>query len=247
MQKNYRYQSNKKVIRKTIIVVFLFVFGLSFTQNQKDSLHLKFNLIWKNEPLKLNKIYASKSDTLQLTILKFYVSAIAINYTDESTYNQKNSYHLIDIEDVNSLAIPVCKKLNKAISKITFCIGVDSLASVSGALSGDLDATKGMYWAWQSGFINMKIEGNSTSCKTRKNEFQFHIGGYLKPNYAIRTVEFLINQDNLITPIALELPINVDLATFFNSIQLSETNAIMIPGKKAMEIASLTTKMFSIE
>ena len=247
MQKNYRYQSNKKVSKKIVLGIFLFVFGLSFAKIQQDSVYLKFNLTWNNELLSLNNTYISKSDTLQLTRLKFYVSAIAIKYTDESTFIQKNSYHLIDIEDANSLIIPVCKKSIKAISKITFCIGIDSLASVSGALSGDLDATKGMYWAWQSGFINIKIEGKSSSCKTRKNEFQFHIGGYLKPNYAIRTVEFLINQDNLITPIALELAINVDLATFFNSIQLSETNAIMIPGKKAMEIATLATKIFTIK
>jgi len=48
---------------------------------------------------------------------------------------------------------------------------VDSLANVSGAMSNDLDATKGMYWSWQSGFINLKIEGKSASCKTRKINF----------------------------------------------------------------------------
>jgi hypothetical protein len=106
-------------------------------------------------------------------------------------------------------------------------------------MSGDLDPTKGMYWAWQSGFINMKIEGKSSSCKMRKNAFQFHIGGYLKPNYAIRTIE--------LKPINSNLEINVDIAQFFKNIQLSEINSIMIPGTKAMEIADETVKMFTFK
>ena len=63
----------------------------------------------------------------------------------------------------------------------------------------------------------------------------------------MRKVEILINQDSIVTLSAIEVPINVDLAKLFNAIQLSEINAIMIPGKKAMEIANLTTKIFSIE
>ena len=82
----------------------------------------------------------------------------------------------------------------KNIKSISFCIGIDSLASVSGALSGDLDPSNGMYWAWQSGYINMKIEGTSSSCKTRKNSFNFHIGGYLKPYNAIKKIEIPINK-----------------------------------------------------
>ena len=237
-------QKMNKTIR---FYFFLFIGSFAMAQNQTDSLQIKMNFKWNKESVQLNKKYHSKSDSLELTTVKFYISGIAIEYSDNSIFVQKNSYHLINIEDANSLKIPVCKKSKKAISKITFCIGIDSLASVSGALSGDLDATKGMYWAWQSGFINMKIEGKSISCKTRKNEFQFHIGGYLKPNYAMRKVEILINQDSIVTLSAIEVPINVDLAKLFNAIQLSEINAIMIPGKKAMEIANLTTKIFSIE
>ena len=216
-------------------------------QNQADSLKIKMNLKWNNETLQLDKIYHSKSDSLELTTVKFYISGIELHYIDNSSFVQKNSYHLIDIEDSNSLKIPICTKSNKAISKITFSIGVDSLASVSGALSGDLDATKGMYWAWQSGFINMKIEGKSNSCNTRKNEFHFHIGGYLKPYYAMQTIQIPINYNNTVTLSAVEAPINVDLAKLFDEIHLNETNSIMIPGKQAMKIADLSTTMFSVE
>jgi len=218
----------------------ILIFSMGFTQEKKDSLLVRLNLNFRDKPLELNKKYISESkDTLQIDVFRFYISNIKLQFSDESTYSEENSYHLIDIENPNSLRIPIQKNSEKVIKKVVFSIGVDSLTSVSGAMSGDLDPTKGMYWAWQSGFINMKIEGKSSSCKTRKNAFQFHIGGYLKPNYAIRTIE--------LKPINSNLEINVDIAQFFKNIQLSEINSIMIPGTKAMEIADETVKMFTFK
>ena len=214
-------------------------FQSAFAQEKKDSLVLRLNLKFKDETLVQNKKYISESkDTLEIDVLRFYISNIKFQYSDDTPFSEPNSYHLIDIENPNSLRIPITKTLEKAISKVSFSIGIDSLASVSGAMSGDLDPTKGMYWAWQSGFINMKIEGKSSSCKTRKNAFQFHIGGYLKPNYAIRTIE--------LKPINSHLEIDVDLAELFKYIKLSENNSIMIPGEKAMELADKTIGMFSV-
>jgi hypothetical protein len=218
----------------------ILIFSMGFTQEKKDSLLVRLHLNFRDKPLELNKKYISESkDTLQIDVFRFYISNIKLQFSDESTYSEENSYHLIDIENPNSLRIPIQKNSEKVIKKVVFSIGVDSLTSVSGAMSGDLDPTKGMYWAWQSGFINMKIEGKSSSCKTRKNAFQFHIGGYLKPNYAIRTIE--------LKPINSNLEINVDIAQFFKNIQLSKINSIMIPGTKAMEIADETVKMFTFK
>ncbi len=227
---------NKIVVQ--LILVFLF-FQVVSAQKEKDSLVMNLNLKFGNQSLKLNKNFSSKNDTLQINLFKFYLSGIEIEFNDKSTFVQKNSYHLIDIENPNSFQIPICKKNNKIISKIKFNIGVDSLASVSGALAGDLDLQNGMYWAWQSGYINMKIEGKSSSCITRKNEFQFHIGGYIKPNYAMRTIELKVNKNDLI--------LNLDLEKLFSEISLKETNSIMIPGENAIKMANLSVKMFSVE
>lgn len=212
---------------------------MATAQEKKDSLFLHLNLKFKTEQLERNKNYFSESkDTLQINVFRFYISNIKLYISDSTTFSEENSYHLVDIENPNSLRIPIAKKYGKSISKLTFSVGVDSLASVSGAMSGDLDPTKGMYWTWQSGFINMKIEGKSSSCKTRKNAFQFHIGGYMKPNYAIRTIE--------LKPLNSNLEFNVDIAEFFKDIKLSENNSIMIPGSKAMELADKTIGMFSV-
>lgn len=224
-------------------VLFYFIFSFlyffkTFAQKEKDSLFFDIQFKWKSERLELNKSYISNNDTLQVNLVKFYISGIEINYSDGTTFIEKESYHLINVEDFNPFSIS--KKENKEISKISFNIGIDSTASVSGALSGALDLQNGMYWTWQSGYINMKIEGKSNSCKTRKNAFQFHIGGYLKPNYALRKINIICNKKN-------QIDLVMDLSKLFEEIQLSQTNSIMIPGKEAMKIADLSIKTFAIE
>lgn len=231
------------VFRKQFLLLFIFVFVFEGNaQFQKDSVFVKFNLKWKNESLELNKVYHSTTDSVQISTFKFYVSAITIQFEDNSSFIEKNSYHLVDLEDENTFKMALFKKANKSISKISFNIGVDSLSSVSGAMSGDLDATNGMYWSWQSGFINMKIEGKSSSCATRNNNFHFHVGGYLKPNYALRNVNV---NDNINSNDNINLV--VDLSKLFDEVDLKTTNSIMIPGQKAMKIADLSVNMFRLQ
>lgn len=221
---------------------------MASAQIEKDSLQLKFNLCFRNQPLLINHSYSSKTDTLEISVLKFYISELELHYKDGTTHQEQNSFHLIDASDKNSQFINLPNK--KDLIKVRFNIGIDSTSSVSGALSGDLDATKGMYWAWQSGYINMKIEGKSTSCKTRKNAFQFHIGGYMKPYYALKEVNINFNDndnDNDNINKCNEISIKIDVSKLFKSINLSETNSVMIPGEKAMQIADLSVKMFSSE
>lgn len=227
----------------SIVLSFLF-FQALLAQEKKDSLVMQFHLRFDATQLVANQEYVSKNnDTLQIETFRFYISNIEIQYEDKTIFKPKNCYHLIDLASLESQRIPLNLFLRKPIQKIIFTIGIDSLASVSGALGGDLDPAKGMYWAWQSGYINMKMEGKSPSCKTRKNEFQFHIGGYLKPNNAMRIIDIPI----LKTHIATEIIVGVDVAKLFDTIDLKTINSIMIPGKQAMKIADYSTQFFQIE
>ncbi|WP_264521438.1 MbnP family protein [Flavobacterium sp. N1994] len=205
-------------------------------------MNLNFKVKYKQFPLALNQQYiTTNNDTITLETFKCYISNIEIHYTDQSIYKQKDSYHLIDFENPSSLIFPITTNSDKTISKVIFTIGIDSLTNTSGALSGELDPSKGMYWAWQSGYINMKIEGKSSSCKTRKNAFQFHLGGYLKPYNAMRKIELVYNKK------VEQLDVIIDLEKFFSTIKLSEINSVMIPGKQAMQMANYATNMFYIE
>lgn len=228
-------------------IIFFLIFGALFfqsvsAQKKKDSLVMNLNFKFGKLPLEVNKTYISENkDTLRVDLFKFYLSDIQIYYADHTVFKQQNSYHLIDLENRESYMIPLCDSSKKEITKVTFNIGIDSLTSVSGAMADDLDPTKGMYWAWQSGYINMKLEGESKSCKTRKNAFQFHIGGYLKPEYAMRTITLETKKATS------NLEIIVDVADLFSKIELSKINSIMIPGKPAMEMADYSMQLFTIE
>jgi hypothetical protein len=139
---------------------------------------------------------------------------------------------LLDFSERNTaeISLPIAK--NKSIKSISYYIGIDSATNTAGAQSGALDPTLGMYWSWQSGYINWKIEGTSPSAKTRKNSFQFHIGGYLTPNLAVKKVAFEPKQGKAKHIVLIQLD------ELFNQITLKETNTIMIPGKPAMVLAN---------
>ena len=230
-------------MKKSFYLVY-FLLATSFTlfgQIESDSLSLKINTKWNGKNLNFNSSYISKQkDTIKITQLKFYISDFQVKYDDNTIFLDKNS-HLIDFEKTNTSFLNITKHYKNKIKSINFCIGIDSLASVSGTLSGDLDPSNGMYWAWQSGYINLKIEGNSSSCKTRKNSFNFHIGGYLKPYNAMQKIEIPVNK------IQNQINLTLDLEQFFSEINLKEINSVMIPGNKAMELANLSSKMFYIE
>jgi hypothetical protein len=222
--------------------VFLFLCFQLFAQNN-DSLNVNFKVNFDKFPLELNKKYSTSiKDSVTISTFKCYISGIEIYYSDKTVFKQQNSFHLLDIENPISMQIPVTKSSDKIISKVVFNIGIDSENNTSGALGGVLDPVKGMYWAWQSGYINMKIEGKSSICATRKNEFQFHIGGYLPPYYAMRKKAIAVNQS-----VKDNINIVIDASLFFAEIDLVKINSVMIPGKKAMELADITTRMFYLE
>ena len=228
---------------KIRIVFFLVLFfQVALAQEKMDIVFAHLNLTFRDKPLELNKEYVSENkDTLQLTGFKFYISNLKLEYADKTTYSEPDSYYLIDIENPNSCKIPIEKTTGKTISKVSFSVGIDSLTSVSGALEGDLDPTKGMYWAWQSGYINFKMEGTSPICETRKHKFQFHLGGYMKPFYAMQSITLPISlvEDNTVQ-------INFNIAPIFNSISLKDTYSIMIPCREALELSKIVAKLFSI-
>jgi hypothetical protein len=221
------------MIKKEIYIIFLFFLWFSsYSQSNNDSLAVTFHLEFNKLPLELTKQYVSASnDSLSIENFRCYISNLKIQY----------SYHLLDAENPNSFRIPITNKGAKLISRITFSIGIDSVTSNSAALSGDLDPIKGMYWAWQSGYINMKIDGKSPSCQTRKNKFEFHIGGYLQPYYAMRELKF--DLDNKADG---NIDIGIDLYRFLSHLELKQTNSVMIPGKEAMKLADYSTEMFYI-
>ena len=205
----------------------------------QDSLRIRFQLFLGNEPIEWGKKYVtSNADTFAINSCKAYFSKFTFTYQNNKIVQIPNSYYLVDFSEPNTTEISLPISTNKAVKAVSFTIGIDSATNTAGLLSGALSPMLGMYWSWQSGYINWKIEGISPSAKTRKNAFQFHIGGYLPPNLAARQFEFEPKKgiNNHV--------VRVQLDELFNQISLKETNTIMIPGKPAMVLANLFQTCF---
>ena len=102
----------------------------------------------------------TNTSDVKIETFRFYASNFQIEFTDGTREKINVTCHLIDMEDKESLHIKIPTTSIKTIRSINYLIGTDSLTNISGALEGDLDPIKGMYWAWNSGYINFKLEGN---------------------------------------------------------------------------------------
>lgn len=212
------------------IFTLFFITNFSFTFAQKNECIIEFTPTFNNLPLELNKNYSFKNDSLKISALKFYISNISFYEGNQLVDCVSKKYNLIDIENPETSSIKFLRKNSKAYNKICFSIGIDSLTNVSGALGEDLDPTKGMYWTWQSGYINLKIEGQTKICPSRNNLFNFHIGGYQYPYNSIQNLDFPIKENKKII-------FNLDISKLFIGIKLNEIYEVMSPNKKALDIA----------
>lgn len=203
---------------------------------QKVNIHFQFT--WNGTPIELEQNYFSPNlnDSIQFETLKFYLSDIQLLNNNQCVSKATEQHHLIDIEQLKSITIPSSKPFNQ----ISFKLGIDSTTNVSGAFGGDLDPTNGMYWTWQSGYINFKIEGYSPSCPARKGFFQYHIGGYLMPYYPIQIIQLPVHsQENII--------IEIKLHQFFESTNVKEIYEVMSPNATAMKIAPTFAQTFRVK
>ncbi|MBL7890661.1 MAG: hypothetical protein JNL24_14005 [Bacteroidia bacterium] len=177
---------------------------------------------------------------LKINVLKYYVSHIRLYSNGTLVAQDPALAHLIDASDTSSSTciIPVHK--NVVYDEIRFDLGIDSTTNVSGVLGGDLDPTKGMYWTWQSGYINFKLEGNAQQCTNSKKEFIFHIGGYAHPYGCIREV-------SLKTGGASKAIVVLELKTLFDHIQLDKEANIMSPSQSAVSFSKLLQKSFIVK
>jgi hypothetical protein len=217
---------------------FLWILLFHFTLiNAQNKTFISFVPKFKSEQLLLNKMYYFEKDTVIITNFKFYISNLQYFKNDSLVYTSNKSVHLIDLSINQSLTI--IEKGEIDFDKITFNVGIDSFTSVSGVLDGDLDPVYGMYWTWQSGYINFKLEGFASNISARQNKFYWHIGGYLEPFYSMRKISLSFENNN-------PLEIHIQLDELFNRIDVSKIYQVMSPSEKSIQIANELPKIFKI-
>jgi hypothetical protein len=225
-----------------IILVGLLMFAFGHANSQeKRTLSVHFLPEYRIVPLVLDSIEYAGADGNPITISTFrcYISGIRFMRSGTQVWQEPSSYHLIDASIPGSLYIPLTIPANLKYGAISFNIGIDSLTNVSGAMGGDLDPSKGMYWSWQSGYINLKIEGKSQLSPARNHEFHYHLGGYSGKESSLQTIELNVGSSETVT-------ISADLAAFIDNITISEQYEVMIPGAAAVALSEKTRAIFKI-
>jgi hypothetical protein len=208
----------------------------------ESNYEIAFQPVYGKSTLHLDDTFyqLNNRDSVQIQTLKFYISAIEFLKDGNVVWKEDNSFHLVNVENVQQVKLLLKIPPSVHFTDVEFNIGVDSLTNVSGAMGGDLDPTKGMYWTWQSGYINFKIEGKSNLCDTRNHEFQFHIGGYEYPFNTMQRLRFKALKEN-------QLNILIAVDEILKAINLTNQNHIMSPSLEAVTFSKIFSKAFILQ
>jgi hypothetical protein len=199
-----------------------------------------------------------------VTMLNYYVSNFKLLKADGSSYTipQDSSYFLIREADKASQIVKLKNIPAGQYTGVEFMIGVDSLRNTLGLDKwyGVLDQgshdSEGMYWAWNSGFIFLKMEGMSPAAPANVNgRYRYHIGlfgGDKTPTLNnIRTTRVMFggNTANVGKDSAPEVHLIVDALKIFDGttrVSIAENPTIMT-ADYSKNVANNYMNMFSFD
>ncbi len=201
-------------------------------------LTVQVNLSAGNQRVGLNEPISVNDQVFQLEQVRFYLSKFEFYKNGQLTAVDPVEAYLIDFE-IDSTRKLVFSTLSFAeVDEIRFLFGIDSLINTSGAMNGALDPMHGMYWSWQSGYINCKLEGTFLP---KREAFQLHLGGYTAPFSAVQQVVLKTEK----TAITL---VNIDLDLLMNQVIESKSQLhVMSPCSKAVEYAQILAKSITLK
>ncbi len=232
-------------MRYTVSTAWLLFWLFSSIQTDAQSFSLHFQPVFQQKNVILDApLLTVAGDSLALHTLRLYLCNFVFLKKGAAVWAEKNSHHLLDLEDTSTLDLRFGLPAGMGFDEVKFDLGVDSLTNASGALGGDLDPTKGMYWTWQSGYINVKIEGFFERCPTRDGEFQFHLGGFLPPFQSVQTVAVKVGSIQNASDLKFQL--DFDLAPFIEKVDWAKRHSIMSPSAEAVRLSEVLAQSFSI-
>ena len=231
---------NLNSLKLTTILAAFWLLGASLLPAQDSPITLEFQPTYYHLPVSSGSVYTGVlGEEIVFEKLRMYVAHIQLWKDAECVGTFDKKYHLLDLDEPNSLQLTYSPEKPTEFNRLSFQIGSDSLTNAGGVQGGDLDPTKGMYWAWQSGYINFKLEGASDICPSRNHRFQFHLGGFLAPYPTVQQVDLPVSGQR-------NLKLNIALEPLLDPTTLEETYEIMSPGAKAMEYSAILPSLFSV-
>ena len=216
-------------------------------------LKMRFIPTMDGQPLVMNsKTYTNAAgEPFIVTVNKYFVSNFSLIGEDGTSVALSPSYFLVDADSLRTVSIT--SVLKGRYTKVSFMIGVDSLKNVSGLQEGDLDPAgraKGMYWDWNAGYIQAKMEGKSPASNLVDSSLLYHIGGFAGQYNPLRMVTL-----DLPTVLVMEpnkaplLQIQSELSTWFAgppAMLFKDKGQVMTPGKESVSIANGYAKGYKV-
>ncbi|WP_343636722.1 MbnP family protein [Fluviicola sp.] len=202
-------------------------------------LTVDISLKCENQAIGLNTPVQSDAYSFQLEQARFYLSKFEFYHNGQLTFRDPVPAYLVDfeIDSTRKLVFPGIAAFE--VDEIRFLFGIDSATNTSGAMAGALDPMHGMYWSWQSGYINCKLEG--TFLTPEKEAFQLHLGGYAHPFFGAQQI--VLKTDSGKTP-----QITIDLNFLLERVISGKTERqVMSPGSRAVEYARLLAKSIDLK
>lgn len=215
-----------------VLLVFMLLCNLNVLMSQNiNTITLTIIPIIQNNTVQISHL---NKDSVTIETLKFYLTNFTLIKSEKVVWQELESHHLIDASNSRSLLFKFNLRKNIEFDEIQFLLGTDSITNVMGVMGGALDPIKGMYWAWNSGYINFKFEGKSNSYP-----FEFHLGGYQSPHQTVQEIKLKITNTSNIN-------ITLNLSDFLNQLNLKTQHKIMSPGKEAQRLSKILATLFYI-
>jgi hypothetical protein len=238
---------HKKLFHSILIIAAL-VAAMSFSPGGRAKLIIRFENYVGDEKLKIDSVlYENKmGQTYSISMFKYYVGNFHFKNIQGKDFVSKG-YFLINQEDESSMQIILDDIPSGEYNGIGFTLGVDSIDNCNGAQSGALDPVNGMFWAWNSGYIFLKMEGISAASNSTGKRLEFHIGGYKEPNNCIKIISLKLKHPIKISENNLVM-IRADASHLFsgsNPVDFSKLSSVT-DFHNAKTIADNYSSMFSI-
>jgi hypothetical protein len=231
------------------MLIIAFPFISDAQHPSKGSLSISFHHYVNEMPLDLDSAQYKNElgQSYRISNFKYYISNIQLKSPDGNLYTSKEHF-LIQEDESETKKIDLKGIPEGSYQSICFMIGIDSVHNCSGAQSGALDPANGMFWAWNTGYIFLKLEGKSAFSKAPGNIFEYHIGGYKAPSNCIRVVELKLEDLLQVGSKGSDIGINLNVAEILknpSNIDFSVLPAVT-DHKNASLIADNYKDMFSI-
>ena len=240
--------SYQKII-KSFFALGAIICCLSFHLPQKTQVTIKFNHYVGNSILYIDSIYKNElGQAFNVSNFKYYIGNICLKKADGKNY-VSSDYFLINEHEEDSKLITLNNVPEGNYTSIEFIVGVDSLHNCSGLQSGALDPTNGMFWAWNTGYVFLKLDGQAPVSKSAGHIFEYHIGGYKHPTNSIRKIKLAFKSNKTVsvtTPLFLALKADVlEILKTPTTIDFAKLPSVT-DTRNAAIIANNYTDMFSL-